>query len=135
MKIVKLLLIFHLEFDSHSSSWNKRWAILDNKAFENGILKIHIYCIYNISCLFFFVKLDFLFLFLFKSKAEDLATGLIAIGLHKGDRLGLWAPNCIEWILTQYATSLAGIIQVEFLILCFPLWINEIKNRLILKKG
>lgn len=48
-----------------------------------------------------------------KQKAEDLATGLLAIGLNKGDRVGLWAPNCIEWILTQYATGLAGIIQVN----------------------
>lgn len=42
-----------------------------------------------------------------------MAAGLIAIGLRKGDRVGLWAPNCIEWILTQYATALAGIIQVN----------------------
>lgn len=48
-----------------------------------------------------------------KSKAEDLASGLIAIGLNRGDRIGLWAPNCIEWALTQYATALAGIIQVN----------------------
>lgn len=33
--------------------------------------------------------------------------------MHRGDRLGLWAPNCIEWILTQYATALIGVIQVN----------------------
>lgn len=48
-----------------------------------------------------------------KSRAEDLASGLIAIGLNRGDRVGLWAPNCIEWVITQYATALAGLIQVN----------------------
>jgi fatty-acyl-CoA synthase len=33
--------------------------------------------------------------------------------LQRGDRLGIWAPNCIEWILTQYATALIGVIQVN----------------------
>ena len=48
-----------------------------------------------------------------KSHAESLASSLISIGLKPGDRVGLWAPNCIEWILTQYATALAGLIQVN----------------------
>lgn len=48
-----------------------------------------------------------------KEQAEDLASGLIAIGLKRGDRVGIWAPNCMEWILTQYATGLAGIVQVN----------------------
>lgn len=42
-----------------------------------------------------------------------MATGLIAIGLEKGDRVGIWAPNCIEWILTQYGTAMAGMVQVN----------------------
>lgn len=46
-------------------------------------------------------------------KAENLASGLIAIGLNRGDRVGLWAPNCLEWIITQFGTALAGIIQVN----------------------
>ncbi len=37
----------------------------------------------------------------------------MALGFRKGDRLGIWAPNCIEWILTQYATALIGVIQVN----------------------
>jgi fatty-acyl-CoA synthase len=49
----------------------------------------------------------------FNFKAEDLAAGLIATGLTKGDRVGVWAPNCPEWVITQYATALAGIIQVN----------------------
>jgi fatty-acyl-CoA synthase len=35
------------------------------------------------------------------------------IGLKKGDRVGVWAPNCPEWIIAQYGTALAGIIQVN----------------------
>lgn len=42
-----------------------------------------------------------------------MASGLIAIGLTKGDRVAIWAPNSMEWILTQYATALAGIVQVN----------------------
>ena len=48
-----------------------------------------------------------------KEKAEALAAGLIALGLEKGDRLGVWAPNCAEWTLTQFATAKAGIILVN----------------------
>ena len=38
---------------------------------------------------------------------------MVALGCRPGDRVGIWAPNCYEWILTQYATGLAGIIQVN----------------------
>ncbi|HEY4344857.1 MAG TPA: AMP-binding protein [Parvibaculum sp.] len=48
-----------------------------------------------------------------KAKAEALAAGLIALGLCKGDRVGIWAPNCAEWTLTQFATAKAGIILVN----------------------
>ncbi|KAM9296656.1 medium-chain acyl-CoA ligase ACSF2, mitochondrial-like [Gastrophryne carolinensis] len=44
---------------------------------------------------------------------ETLAAGLLALGLKKGDRLGMWGPNSYEWILVQYATALAGIILVS----------------------
>jgi fatty-acyl-CoA synthase len=42
-----------------------------------------------------------------------LARGLIAAGLKAGDRVGIWAPNCAEWVLLQYATAKAGIILVN----------------------
>ncbi len=42
-----------------------------------------------------------------------MAAGLLALGFQRGDRLGIWAPNCMEWILTQYATALIGVIQVN----------------------
>ncbi|KAM4662570.1 medium-chain acyl-CoA ligase ACSF2, mitochondrial-like isoform 2-T2 [Discoglossus pictus] len=44
---------------------------------------------------------------------ETLAAGLLALGLKKGDRLGMWAPNCYEWILIQMATAQAGIVLVS----------------------
>ena len=48
-----------------------------------------------------------------KEKAENIACGLLALGFKRGDRLGIWAPNCLEWILTQYSTALIGVIQVN----------------------
>ena len=34
--------------------------------------------------------------------------------MKRGDRVGIWSPNCIEWVLTQYATARAGMILVIF---------------------
>jgi fatty-acyl-CoA synthase len=42
-----------------------------------------------------------------------LARGLIAAGLAAGDRVGIWAPNCPEWVLLQYATAKIGAILVN----------------------
>ncbi|MGD0835926.1 MAG: AMP-binding protein [Polyangia bacterium] len=42
-----------------------------------------------------------------------VARGLMARGLKKGDRVGLWSPNRFEWIITQYATSRIGAILVN----------------------
>ncbi|MGY4100547.1 AMP-binding protein [Nocardia sp. R16R-3T] len=44
---------------------------------------------------------------------DALATGLAARGITKGDRVGIWAPNCAEWFLTQYATAKLGAILVN----------------------
>jgi fatty-acyl-CoA synthase len=44
---------------------------------------------------------------------DELAAGLLALGLEPGDRVGIWAPNCAEWTLTQFATAKAGLIQVN----------------------
>lgn len=41
-----------------------------------------------------------------------LALGLLDLGITKGDRVGIWAPNCAEWTLTQYATAKIGSILV-----------------------
>ena len=48
-----------------------------------------------------------------KARVDALARGLLGAGLRKGDRVGIWAPNCSEWVLTQYATAKAGIILVN----------------------
>src|SRR5690606_35923617 len=45
--------------------------------------------------------------------ADEIAAGLLALGFEPGDRLGVWAPNCAEWVLAQFATAKAGIIQVN----------------------
>jgi fatty-acyl-CoA synthase len=44
---------------------------------------------------------------------DAVARGLVAAGVEKGDRVGIWAPNCAEWTLTQYATAKIGAILVN----------------------
>jgi fatty-acyl-CoA synthase len=44
---------------------------------------------------------------------DRLATGLLKAGLEQGDRIGVWSPNRVEWVLTQYATAKAGVILVN----------------------
>jgi len=44
--------------------------------------------------------------------ADDLAVGLLALGLVPGDRVGIWSPNCAEWTLTQFAAARAGLVLV-----------------------
>ena len=46
------------------------------------------------------------------AEVDAVAAGLIAIGIAKGDRVGIWSPNCAEWVLTQYATAEIGAILV-----------------------
>ena len=46
-------------------------------------------------------------------RVDALAAGLLALGLEPGDRVGIWAPNCSEWALTQFATAKAGLILVN----------------------
>ena len=44
---------------------------------------------------------------------DALARGLIAAGVEKGQRVGIWAPNCAEWTLTQYACAKVGAVLVN----------------------
>jgi fatty-acyl-CoA synthase len=44
---------------------------------------------------------------------DDVARGLIAAGVAKGDRVGIWAPNCAEWVLLQYGSAKMGAILVN----------------------
>ncbi|HKQ13188.1 MAG TPA: AMP-binding protein [Steroidobacteraceae bacterium] len=44
--------------------------------------------------------------------ADRLAAGFIQLGLAPGDRIGIWAPNRYEWVVTQFASAKAGLILV-----------------------
>ena len=44
---------------------------------------------------------------------DRVARGLLALGLETGDRLGIWSPNCAEWVLVQYATAKLGVVLVN----------------------
>ena len=44
---------------------------------------------------------------------DAYAAGLIALGLKPGERIGIWAPNCWEWVVTQFATAKAGLVLVN----------------------
>ncbi|MBO8197013.1 AMP-binding protein [Streptomyces smyrnaeus] len=49
----------------------------------------------------------------FAADVEAVAMGLHARGIRNGDRVGIWAPNCPEWTLIQYATAKLGAILVN----------------------
>ncbi len=49
----------------------------------------------------------------FGAAVDEFARGLMARGIAKGDRVGIWAPNCAEWTITQYATAAIGAILVN----------------------
>ncbi len=44
---------------------------------------------------------------------DAVALGLMAAGIEKGDRVGIWAPNCAEWVLLQYGAAKIGAILVN----------------------
>jgi fatty-acyl-CoA synthase len=46
-------------------------------------------------------------------EVEDVARGLMALGVEKGDRVGIWSPNVAEWMVVQYATAKIGAILVN----------------------
>ncbi|MBV9685534.1 MAG: AMP-binding protein, partial [Solirubrobacterales bacterium] len=49
----------------------------------------------------------------FNAAVDQLALGLDKLGIEYGDRVGIWAPNCPEWTLVQYATAKLGAILVN----------------------
>jgi fatty-acyl-CoA synthase len=49
----------------------------------------------------------------FDAAVNRIALGLLDRGIAKGDRVGIWAPNCAEWVLVQYATAKVGAILVN----------------------
>ena len=44
---------------------------------------------------------------------DAFARGLIGAGIGKGDRIGVWAPNCAEWTIAQYGSAKAGAVLVN----------------------
>lgn len=48
----------------------------------------------------------------FNQEVDRFAAGLVHLGIKKGDRVGIWSPNRVEWILTQFATAKIGAIMV-----------------------
>ena len=48
-----------------------------------------------------------------KERVDTFAAGLLALGLKRGDRIGIWSPNNAEWVLAQFATAKAGLILVN----------------------
>ncbi len=49
----------------------------------------------------------------FAAEVDALAAGLLALGIVKGDRVGIWSPNRAEWLVTQFATARIGAILVN----------------------
>lgn len=48
-----------------------------------------------------------------QEQVNRCARALLHLGIQKGERVGIWAPNCAEWVITQFATSKIGIILVN----------------------
>jgi len=44
---------------------------------------------------------------------DRVARGLLAVGVQQGDRVGIWSPNCAEWVLVQYAAAKIGALLVN----------------------
>jgi acyl-CoA synthetase (AMP-forming)/AMP-acid ligase II len=47
------------------------------------------------------------------AEVDVVARGLMATGIGKGDRVGIWSPNCSQWTITQYAAARIGAILVN----------------------
>jgi fatty-acyl-CoA synthase len=47
------------------------------------------------------------------AEVDACALGLAGLGVRKGDRVGIWAPNCAEWVFVQYGTAKLGAILVN----------------------
>jgi fatty-acyl-CoA synthase len=48
-----------------------------------------------------------------KDRVDLFAAGLLSLNLNPGDRIGIWAPNCSEWTVAQFASAKAGLILVN----------------------
>jgi fatty-acyl-CoA synthase len=48
-----------------------------------------------------------------RERADDVAASLLALGIGRGDRVGIWAPNCAQWLYVQFGTARIGAILVN----------------------
>src|SRR4051812_32851988 len=48
----------------------------------------------------------------FRAECDRVAKGLIALGIQKGDHIGIWATNYAEWVVAQFATAKIGAVLV-----------------------
>ncbi len=78
------------------------WQLLQRAASEHGGRDAAVFCASNTRWSWADVA----------RKADDLAAGLLALGLSKGDRLAIWSPNNEQWLLMQFATARLGVILV-----------------------
>ncbi|XP_041456369.1 medium-chain acyl-CoA ligase ACSF2, mitochondrial-like isoform X2 [Lytechinus variegatus] len=49
----------------------------------------------------------------FRKEVDRLSAGLLSLGVNRGDRVGIWGPNTLEWVLTMFATIRIGAILVN----------------------
>jgi fatty-acyl-CoA synthase len=49
----------------------------------------------------------------FQAEVDAFGAGLAGLGLSKGDRVGIWSPNRVEWLVTQFATARQGLVLVN----------------------
>ena len=47
------------------------------------------------------------------AEVDRVARGMLDVGIDRGDRVGIWSPNCAEWVFVQYATAKIGAILVN----------------------
>ena len=59
-------------------------------------------------------------------QADQVATGLLSLGLKRGDRVGIWGSNSYEWFLTQWGAARAGMILVYFITHLFKVNLKSI---------
>ena len=48
-----------------------------------------------------------------QQQSDNLAAALLAVGIRRGNRVGIWAPNRLEWLLTLFATARIGAVLVN----------------------
>src|SRR5207302_3980881 len=46
-------------------------------------------------------------------QVETVARGIMSLGVRRGDRVGMWSPNCAEWLIAQFALAKIGAIMVD----------------------